>query len=203
MPLKVIGAGLGRTGTLSLKLALDALGLGPCYHMMEVLNNPAAAGWWDAVADGAGPGWETIFQGYASTVDWPSATFYRELARAYPDATVILTERDPEDWFRSTQATIFNRDYTAAPANVFEAMIQKVIGRMFDLRMHDRDWVISVFERHNAEVRRVIAPERLLVYFAADGWAPLCDFLGVAVPDGTMPKVNSTQEFVGRIAAPR
>lgn len=201
MGLKVIGAGLGRTGTMSLKLALEALGFGPCYHMIEVFKNPAAPGLWEEVADGKPPQWETIFQGYDSTVDWPNATYYRELAEAYPDAKVILTERDPEDWFRSTQATIFAQDMTKAPSNPFESMVRKVVGGMFDLRMHDHDHVIEVFRRHNAEVRRVIPADRLLVYFAADGWAPLCDFLGVPVPDAPMPKVNSTEEFRARIAA--
>ena len=195
MPLAIIGAGLGRTGTMSLKLALEQLGLGPCYHMAEVFQNPAAPAWWEAVADGEAPDWETIFEGFRATVDWPSATFYKTLADAYPDAKVILTIRDPAAWFASTQATIFASDYTKAPANTFESMVRKVVGRMFDMRMHDRDWVISVFERHNDEVRAAIAPERLLVYEVAAGWAPLCAFLGAPVPGTPMPKVNSTQEF--------
>lgn len=202
MTLKVIGAGLGRTGTLSLKQALETLGFGPCYHMMEVFKNPAAAGWWDAVADGARPGWDAIFDGYESTVDWPSSTFYRELVAANPEAKVILTERDPDEWFKSTQATIFNRDFTAEPSNMFESMVRKVIGRMFDMRMHDRDWVIGKFLEHNAEVRRVIPADRLLVYFAADGWEPLCDFLEVPPPAEAIPNVNSTQEFKARVARP-
>ncbi|MDE2487101.1 MAG: sulfotransferase family protein, partial [Alphaproteobacteria bacterium] len=113
MTLKVIGAGYGRTGTMSLKLALEQLGFGPCYHMVEVFKNPQAPAWWLEAADGR-PDWAKIFNGYSATVDWPSATFYRELAEAYPDAKVILTERDPEAWFRSTQATIFARDFSQA-----------------------------------------------------------------------------------------
>lgn len=198
MSLNVVGAGLGRTGTMSLKLALDQLGLGPCYHMIEVFQNPAAPGWWEAAADGA-PDWPRIFEGYRSTVDWPSATFYRELADAYPEAKVILTVRDPAAWYASTQATIFNRDYTAPPANPFESMVRKVVGRMFDLEMKDRDHVISVFERHNAQVRAAIPAERLLEYDVAQGWAPLCAFLGVDVPASPMPKANSTEEFLARM----
>jgi hypothetical protein len=201
MPLSVIGAGFGRTGTMSLKLALEQLGLGPCYHMMEVFKNPKAPGYWEAVADGETPDWELIFEGYPATVDWPNATYYAELADAYPEAKVILTKRDSEAWFKSTQATIFKRDVTN-PTNDFERMISKVIGRLFDHRMHDHDHVISVFERHNAEVARRIPPERLLVYEVAEGWAPLCAFLGVPVPEGGMPKVNSTEEFQARLAPP-
>ncbi len=201
MPLKVIGAGLGRTGTMSLKLALEQLGFGPTYHMMEVFQNPAAFGWWAETADGVGPGWETIFKGYPSTVDWPSATFYRQLADDYPEAKVILTERPADAWFASTQATIFQEREAPTPP-VFRDMLSKVVHRMFDGRMHDRDHVISVFERHNAEVRRVIAPDRLLVYEVAEGWAPLCDFLNVPVPETAMPHVNSTDDFRARVSAP-
>ncbi len=194
MTLKVIGAGYGRTGTMSLKLALEQLGFGPCYHMVEVFKNPAAAGWWVDAADGR-PDWEKIFAGYNSTVDWPNATFYAELAAAYPEAKVILTERDPEAWFASTQATIFARDIPAGTDEPWMLMFGKVIADLFDRRMHDKDKLISVYQAHNARVREVIAPERLLVYEVAEGWRPLCAFLGVAVPDGPMPKVNSTQEF--------
>jgi hypothetical protein len=201
MPLSVVGAGLGRTGTMSLKLALEQLGFGPTYHMMEVFKNPAAFEWWADVADGGGPGWETIFEGYRSTVDWPSATFYRELAEAYPDAKVILTERPGAAWFKSTQSTIFNRNGPPRPP-AFRRMIEGVVDRMFDGTLDDADHAISVFERHNAEVRRTIPEHRLLVYEVAHGWKPLCDFLGVAVPDGPMPHVNTTAEFQARLPTP-
>lgn len=193
MALSVIGAGFGRTGTLSLKLALEQLGFGPCYHMVEVFKNPRAPRYWEAAADREPVDWEEVFKGYGSTVDWPSATFYRELAEAYPQAKVILTLRDPEAWFRSTQATIFARETTGA--NDFERMVEKVIGRLFDQRMHDKDKLIEVFNRHNETVQRVIPPERLLVYEVAQGWEPLCRFLGVPVPTEPMPKVNSTEDF--------
>lgn len=194
MTLKVIGAGFGRTGTMSLKLALEQLGFGPCYHMVEVFKTPDAARWWVEAADGR-PDWAKIFAGYNSTVDWPNATFYAELADAYPDAKVILTERDPEAWFASTQATIFANAMPADDPSPFNQMFRKVIGRLFDYRMDDHDRVIEVYERHNAEVRARIPAERLLVYEVAQGWAPLCAFLGVPAPAGPMPKVNSTEEF--------
>jgi hypothetical protein len=201
MTLKVIGSGFGRTGTLSLKLALEQLGFGPTYHMVEVFKNPAAPQWWVDAADGH-PDWAKIYEGYSSTVDWPNATFYAELAAAYPDARVIHTERDAEAWFKSTQATIF-ADRTSADADsVFVQMFDKVIRqRLFDGEMHDHDHVIDVYRRHNAAVRATIPAERLLVYEVAQGWEPLCAFLGVAVPDAPMPKVNSTEEFVGRRSA--
>lgn len=207
MTLKVIGAGLGRTGTLSLKLALEQLGFGPCYHMLEVLQDPEAPDRWSEAADGR-PDWETIFRGYNATVDWPGASFWAELAQAYPAAKVILTVRDPDAWFRSTQATIF-----AAPPPDGEAafgrMFHKVIGRLFedglDDGLHDRDHAIAVYERHNAQVRARVPADRLLVYEVAQGWEPLCAFLGVPVPPTPMPQVNSTEEFQARrraMAAP-
>ena len=199
MALKVIGAGYGRTGTMSLKLALEQLGFGPCYHMVEVFKNPEAPAWWLEAAEGR-PDWAKIFDGYASTVDWPSATFYKELADAYPEAKVILTERDPEAWFRSTQATIFARDFADMGQTTWAQMALKVVADLFDRQMHDHDKLISVFKAHNARVREVIPAERLLVYDLAEGWAPLCAFLGVAVPETPMPKVNTTEEFQTRLA---
>jgi len=199
MPLSVVGAGFGRTGTMSLKLALEQLGFGPCYHMIEVFKDPAAPGYWSAAADNEPVDWEQVFEGYRSTVDWPSATFYKRLADAYPDAKVILTERDPEAWFASTQATIF-KGLDQMPPSDWLSMVQKVVGALFDQKLHDHDTLVSVFNRHNAEVRRLIPPERLLVYEVAHGWSPLCGFLGVPVPAGPMPKVNSTEEFQARLA---
>ncbi len=201
MTLSVIGAGFGRTGTMSLKVALEALGLGPCYHMVEVFKNLAACGWWSEAADDPQHAdWGRIFEGYRSTVDWPNATYYKELADAYPTAKVILTERDPETWFESTQATIFANDMPDDAASPLPSMVRKVIYPLFDGRMHDKDKLVSVFRAHNARVREVIPPERLLVYEVAQGWGPLCDFLGVAVPEGAMPKVNSREEFGAHLA---
>jgi hypothetical protein len=199
MTLKVIGAGYGRTGTMSLKLALEQLGFGPCYHMVEVFQNPQAPLWWIEAAEGR-PDWEKIFAGYNATVDWPNATFYKELAEAYPEAKVILTVRDPESWFKSTQATIFARDIPEETDEPWPKMVGKVIAELFDRRMHDHDKLISVFNAHNETVQRVIPKERLLVYEVSQGWGPLCEFLGVAAPEGPMPKVNSTEEFQGRLA---
>jgi hypothetical protein len=201
MTISVIGSGFGRTGTFSLKLALEQLGLGPCYHMAEVFKNPAAPDWWSEAADDpANADWGKIFAGYTTTVDWPNATYYKELAAAYPAAKVIHTERDAEDWYASTQATIFVDREGADPNAPFARMARKVIFSLFDGRMHDKDHVISVYEAHNARVRETIPAERLLVYHVADGWQPLCDFLGVAAPEGATPNSNSREEFAARVA---
>jgi hypothetical protein len=203
MTLKVIGAGFGRTGTMSLKLALEQIGFGPCYHMVEVFKHQAWDLWYEASKDPAHADWATIFEGYNSTVDWPNATYWKELADAYPDAKVILTERDPDHWFDSTQATIF-RDETRTggpPGSGFPRMVDAVVGALFDGKLHDRELCTRVFREHNARVRATIPPERLLVYEVAQGWAPLCDFLGVPVPATPMPKTNTTEEFQARLAS--
>jgi hypothetical protein len=201
MTIEVIGAGYGRTGTLSLKLALEQLGFAPCHHMVEVFKNPPSMAWWEAAADG-NPDWPKIFEGFKAAVDWPTATFYKELADFYPDAKVVLTVRDPQSWFESTQATIFangfDGDGAGSPipgAGAFLPMARAVVGRLFDQQMHDREKLLEVYNRHNETVQRVIPAERLLVYHVSDGWAPLCEFLGVPVPDGPTPRVNDRESF--------
>lgn len=202
MPLEIIGAGLGRTGTLSLKLALEQIGFGPCYHMAELMMNPARAPLWVAAADGK-PDWEAIFAGYASTTDYPACDFWRELATVYPNAKVILTLRDPVKWFESTQATVFSDGMTAmiksqaAMVPFFERTVWKAFGN----RIHDRAHMIDVFERHNEAVKAGIPKQRLLVYEVSQGWNPLCEFLGVDVPRTPFPKVNSREEMQARMAA--
>jgi hypothetical protein len=196
MALSVIGAGFGRTGTMSLKLALEALGLGRCYHMTEVFPNPEAPGLWNRAAAGTLGDWDEIFGDYGATTDWPACTFYRELADRYPEAKVVLSVRDPGKWFDSTQATIF-ADSTSAmiQGSPVVSLMEKIVWKHFDGRIHDREHCIAVYERHNAEVKAAISPERLLVYDPAEGWAPLCAFLGLPVPDFPMPKANSREEF--------
>ncbi|MGZ3378112.1 MAG: sulfotransferase family protein [Phenylobacterium sp.] len=201
MTLKVIGSGFGRTGTMSLKLALEQIGLGPCYHMVEVFKNPAAFDWWSEAADDPShANWARIFAGYSATVDWPNATYYKELAAAYPDAKVVHTERDEDEWFASTQATIFMDRGPPDPNNPMMRMMGKVIYQLFDGQKNDKDKVIAAYRKHNAEVREVIAADRLLVYHVSDGWGPLCEFLGAPLPEGGTPKVNSREEFAAMIA---
>jgi hypothetical protein len=203
MALSVIGAGLGRTGTLSLKFALEQLGLGPCYHMMEVFRLPQASRQWSDAADGKPVNWDEVFEGFGSAVDWPSAEFYKPLADYYPQAKVILTVRDPQSWYESTQATIFNFDNHSGANPEWLEMIGKVIGAKFNGDLHTRDHVIDVYNRHNDEVRRTIPAERLLEYTPGQGWGPLCEFLGLPVPEQPYPKVNTTEDFVGRIKTAR
>ena len=203
MALTVIGAGLGRTGTLSLKLALEALGVGRCFHMVELIENQELLGDWDRAGQGLPVNWDKIFAGYGATVDWPSCNYYRALAAHYPQAKVLLTLRDANKWFDSTQATIFRNieQMTADPANPFGRMIKNTIMSMFENRMHERAHCIAVYEGHNAEVRRAIPKDRLLEFDVAEGWTPLCAFLGRARPATLFPRVNSTEEFQRKFAS--
>ncbi len=195
MALKVIGAGFGRTGTSSLKLALERLGFGPCYHMSEVLLVKGRLDQWLQAVNGA-PDWDAIYDGYAAAVDWPTATYWRELAEHYPDAKIILSSRDPEKWFASTQETILSPQMWAMMEGTrFGDMAAKAINALFDHKIHDHDTLLRVFAENEAAVKAAIPPERLLVFEAKDGWAPLCDFLGVATPDEPYPRVNSKEEM--------
>lgn len=201
MALDVIGAGFGRTGTLSLKKALEILGFAPCYHMTEVIANPAYVPLWERAIDSDAVDWDAIFDNYRATVDWPACHFYAQLADYYPGAKVILSLRDPERWFDSMRETILptltGGNYDPANAAPDESMpkFAGIVGRhAFNMDL-SKDNVIATFERHNAEVRRRIPPGRLLVYEVAQGWEPLCDHLGVPVPDQPLPRVNDREEF--------
>ena len=208
MALKVIGAGLGRTGTLTLKTALEQLGLGPCHHMIEVFAHPEQTGFWRAAAGGEVVDWDAGLAGYNSSVDWPSAHFYKQMAAHWPDAKVILSRRDPQRWYESMDETILKamRDRTLAGGPAVEhpfRFIEMIVAEQTFANDFSQANVIAAFERHNAEVQRVIPPERLLVFEAAQGWAPLCAFLGIAVPETPFPRTNSREEFWTHATASR
>ena len=214
MTLKVIGAGFGRTGTLSLKSALDELGLGPCYHMVETRAHPEHDTMWLALANGDASDWRPMLKGYASTVDWPTTYFWKQLAAANPDAKIILTLRDPEAWYRSAAATIFARmlefeSLRADPDAVDEArrrhmeMVNTIVVEKTFGGSLEKHHAIQVFDDHNGDVRRSVPRERLLVYESGEGWDRLCDFLGVSVPATPYPKVNTTDDFVSRFPGKR
>ncbi len=198
MSLKVIGAGFGRTGTTSLKEALEILGLGPCHHMIEVFKHPEQVPLWDRAALGQLTDWDEIFAPYASSCDWPSCHFYKELADFYPDTKVILTLRDSKSWFRSMASTIMPHMMPQKDGGkpVLPGIFGPIImGEKTFRNDFSEENVIRTYERHNEEVRRVIAPGRLLVFEAKDGWEPLCKFLGVPVPDRPYPKMNTIEDF--------
>jgi hypothetical protein len=196
---KVIGAGFGRTGTLSLKAALERLGFGPCYHMVEFLKHPEHGRPWVSALRGESIEWENVFAAYESTTDWPACNFWRALADAYPEAKVVLTVRDPERWWSSISSTLFaayrGGVLPASAPPELPQMAELLMGTTFDGRTEDREHVLRRFQEHNDRVRRGIVPERLLVYQVSQGWGPLCDFLGVEQPDEPFPRLNEGADF--------
>jgi Sulfotransferase domain len=187
MALSVIGAGFGRTGTLSLKSAIEQLGFGPCCHTSDERHFMGSKELWQRIYNHEPVDWDAFFAGYRSTVDSPSCRLYFELAEKYPSAKLILTLREPQAWFDSYQSTVLQLSTSAEG--------QKYSAFLFGSNFHDRDTVIAAYERHNAEVQRLIPAQRLLVYDVKQGWPPLCKFLGVPVPAEPFPHTNQRAEF--------
>jgi hypothetical protein len=219
--LDVIGAGLGRTGTLSLHAALERLGFAPCEHMTNCFTHPQRFALWPEAARRKRAGepidWRPLFSGYRATVDWPGAYFWRELVAAHPAAKVILTVRDPQRWYDSARATIYaaSQARTATPGarllyrllgwanpragNGFRTVKETVWDGTLGGRFEDRDEAIRIFEEHHREVVATVPSERLLVFDVKAGWEPLCAFLGVPVPAGEpFPHVNDAADFSRR-----
>jgi Sulfotransferase domain len=201
MTLRIIGAGFGRTGTSSLKVALEQLGFRPCYHMLEVTARPEHAALWLAAEGGESIDWKNLLAGYAATVDWPACIFWRELLAQYPEARVILTVRDAAGWYASFRDTILARAESlppiASPAIIalYELSKRLILQRTFRGAAGDERRAIEALEAHNAAVIATVEPQRLLVYDVADGWEPLCAFLGLPVPTDAFPHLNPREEF--------
>jgi hypothetical protein len=170
--------------------------------MFEVRDNPELLPQWQAAARGEPVDWNQVFHGYRSQVDWPGARYWRELARHFPEAKVILTVRDPDAWFDSVQATIApfiaarGRHLSPHVNAIAEMAYRTIVAPIFEDRLSDRDHATRVFREHIAAVKAEIPAHRLLVLDLREGWQPLCDFLGVEVPDVPFPKTNSSKEFV-------
>jgi Sulfotransferase domain len=214
-PMKLIGAGMPRTGTLTQKVALEMLGLGPCYHMVDVLADLDQAKLWQRALDGAAP-WEQIFAGFNSTVDWPGGYFYRELIDVYPEAKVLLSVREPRAWERSMRETVWAvrhgeslvRLLSCAQAHVnpqwrgFLGMIDRLVWEgegTFASGHAEPQQLIDTMIRHNREVEEVVPSERLLTWSVEEGWERLCEFLEVPVPQQPFPHVNDRTEFLNRV----
>ncbi len=199
MSLEVIGAGFGRTGTLSLKAALERLGFGTCHHMEEVVRSPEQVRYWQSIADGEEADWDAVFEGFRSSCDWPSCTHWEALMRHFPDARIVLTVRDEDRWYDSAAETIHPATFMLPRwlqglvpplARANRMIIANVWDGEFDGRFEDREHAIRTYREHNAQVQAGVPPERLLVFRATDGWEPLCRFLDVPVPDEPYPHLN-------------
>jgi hypothetical protein len=203
MTLKVIGAGVGRTGTLSLKGALETLLGGPCYHMLEVFDHPDHITLWGEAASGGDVDWGAMLADYRATSDFPACLFWQELSELYPDAVVLLSTRsDSQVWWESAHETIFSPAVEAVGAERPEwlAMWRTVSKAKFTEFTHDEGAAKAAYDRHNAAVRASVSPDRLIDWQPGDGWAPICDRLGLPVPDAPFPHVNTRAEMQAMLA---
>jgi len=214
---KVIGVGFGRTGTMSLKAALEQLGAGPCFHMIELLVGEQRDHFidqWVRVAEGT-QDWHEVFDGWESTVDWPAAARWREICDAFPDAKVLLNVREFEAWYRSMANTIraakvtppeqLEQDANRPPPNpALWGVIDTLIWEGdFQQRFEDKAWVREMYDARIAEIKAAIAPERLTVWeLGVDGWEPLAAMLGVEAPGEPFPRLHDTAEFRSEFGLP-
>jgi Sulfotransferase domain len=198
---KVIGAGFGRTGTLSLKLALEQLGFAPCYHMFEVVGRPERLQEWLDLAEGGKRDWSGTFAGYQAAVDWPASAFWQELVDFYPEAKVVLTVRDPDRWYDSMAKTLYPQYLQAREQQtLFGRMVQPMIWDAIFGGRFDRESATDRFRQHTAEVAEAVPTDQLLVFKTGEGWGPLCEFLDVPVPAEEFPSSNDSTSFQERIA---
>lgn len=201
MALGVIGAGFGRTGTMSLKMALEQLGFGPCHHMEEVFQNSGQLPHWQAAAAGGGVDWDEVFDGYLSAVDWPSAHYWRQLAGHFPAAKVVLSLRPAEKWWNSYSRTI--RKILADRAAIEDPYVRDIAEmgntiiteQTFGGAPAEKDACLAAYRRRRDDVVSAIPADRLLEFDVAEGWAPLCAFLDCPLPAGAFPRSNSVEEF--------
>ena len=200
MGLSIIGAGYGRTGTMSLKLALEELGIGPCHHMEEVFANPPQVPGWQAAVAGESVDWDAVFDGYEATADWPGANFTHDLAAFYPDAKIILTMREVDSWWTSYSGTIMKYlqilpedlpDHIMAICEMVKVMLDEHFGAAYD----DEQAAKAAYQNHVDKVSNSYEDGRVLCFDVRDGWGPLCEFLGKPVPGGDFPRSNNSEEF--------
>jgi hypothetical protein len=211
--MQVIGAGFGRTGTMSLKGALEQLGFGPSFHMIDVARQPELLPQWQAAVEGEAVDWRQVFDGWESTVDWPACTFWEQIREQFPDAKVLLSVRDPESWYASCQKSIHASAQAAAKGELEGGSVEvspeamKMINGIiwngtFDGRFDDKAFAIDVYNRHNEDVKSKVPADKLLVYEIKQGWEPLCEFLEVPVPDTPMPHLNDATSFRAMVGLP-
>ncbi len=198
--LKLIGAAFPRTGTMSVKKALEGLGFGKCYHMHEVFLTPDHIPIWDATRNGEMPNWRDLLAGYTATLDTPACHYWKELAVAFPDAKVLLLKRDPEMWYESMYSTTY--PVIMGPRGDVDPALQMIrrlfLEKFMCGRFEDRDFAISTYRRFCENVIKEVPSDRLLVYEVSEGWAPLCHFLRYDVPKDPFPRKNIRDAFRAR-----
>jgi hypothetical protein len=201
--LQVVGAGVGRTGTHSLKIALEQLLGGPCHHMVEVFAHPEEIGVWTDAIDGKAIDWGALMSGYTAQVDWPGGSFWPELSAANPEALVLLSTRDPDKWYTSCSNTIFGGMRAMVDGgDQWMAAMLRLFKERFSDEIEDRDAMTAAYERHNEAVRAAIPKERLLDWTPSDGWEPICERLNLPVPSEPFPVTNTTKDFREMLGLP-
>ena len=198
MSLKIVGAGFGRTGTHSLKIALEHLLDAHCYHMSEVLSNQEHILWWEQASCGKSPHWNLLFERYSATVDWPSACFWSEIVAAFPDAHVLLSIRDGNSWWESANKTIFKSLNDPQFPKNWRNMFRLLLERQGIRDVSDKQACIDVFNQHNRTVIETVDPNRLILWRPGDGWGPICKALDIAVPNVEFPLTNTSKEWEER-----
>ncbi|CAH1210592.1 Sulfotransferase family protein [Candidatus Nitrotoga sp. BS] len=201
--MKIIGCGFGRTGSLSMKIALEQLGFGPCHHMHEVIANPDKhLPYWLAASKGEKIDWDEALAGYESCVDWPTAAYWPALAEHFPDAKILLTTRTAESWYSSISKTIFkvisdgvNEAPSDKPNPFGEMLVRMIMKNTFKGNIADRSHCINIFNQNVKSVREGFKGDKLFVYNNGDGWEGLCQWLDVLIPDTPFPRTNNEQEF--------
>jgi hypothetical protein len=186
-----------------LKIALEQLLGGKCHHMLEVIGRPEEVPIWTEAIDGKQVDWGALMEPYVAQVDWPGASFWPELTDANPDALVILSLRDPDDWYTSCTNTIFEGlELMVDQGDSWMAAMLRLFGQRFSDRLDDRGAMLAAFEKHYDAVRAGVPADRLLEWSAADGWEPICERLGVSVPAEPFPRTNTTVEFREMVGMP-
>lgn len=200
MALKIIGAGFGRTGTTSVKIALEKLGFTPCYHMFELIDHPEHVPHWQTENSGKQIRWDNLFSKFKASLDWPACAFWEDLHAEYPSAKILLTVRDPGSWYESFKATLFPAMNAPKHPNSSLAKLAKkiVLEDTFHNRFLDRAYAIKIFEMHIEKVKQIAPANQLLVYDVKQGWEPLCEFLNLPVPDGGFPRKNTRENVIRR-----
>lgn len=203
MSIKVVGAGVGRTGTHSLKVALERLLGGGCHHMVEVFPSEEQKVGWTRAIDGKSVDWASLLSDFTAIVDWPGGSFWPELSEAFPDALVLLSVRPADQWYRSASNTIFvGLGQAAASDDPWMQAMARLLRDRFDDRLDDPTAMMDAFERHNDAVRAAVPVSRLLEWTPGDGWEPICERLGVAVPAEPFPVTNTTEDFRAMVGMP-
>jgi len=213
--MKVIGVGFGRSGTMSLKQALGELGAGPCFHMIDLIQDPSKVGPWHAAVFEGEMDWDAMFDGFESTIDWPGCTLWRDLIDAFPEAKVLLNYRDFDAFYRSLETTVYAlrkaaKEGTLEPdasrpqpvPELWEIIDELIFARDLQGSIEDRERVREICEQRLEEIQSTVPADRLTVWKLGDGWGPLCEMLDVHEPEHEFPHLHEAAEFRAKFGLP-